>query len=136
MVVSLVLIICMYFFFLFFQKVTSASSIYYRSSVTILSFALFLFIYNDFYIDQRFNDLLLNGINNIGGNISEIIISSSRIIIFWISISSILCFVSSLIELKSNRETKKAIIYISLILSLIFFIFCLFFIVSGMGWTL
>ena len=134
----LILIIVTSLVIYFIEKMMASLSPYYKSSVLLLLFGLLLFIFYDYYIGQEIDKMLLNGVNTINESVYQLLNNSRRVIIFFIFFSSIICFVSSFIEVKSEGVTSenKNFLYITAITGVSIFIFCCFFIVTGMGWTM
>ena len=138
-VAFLIFTIIAYIAAFFLEKVMNSLSLYYKTSVLLLFLGLSLFVFYDYFIGQKINRIVLNGLNSIGHDTYRILNDATHAIIFFAFISSILCFVSSIFEMKSKKQyanSTNTLLYITAIISISIFIFCSLFIVSGMGWTI
>jgi len=123
----------------FLEKGMRLFSPYYKASVILLFLGLLLFVFYDYFIGQKINQMLLNGVNDLNHDIFQTLNNATDGIIFFVFVSSIICFVSSIFEIKSKNgknNSKDILLKITAIISISIFIFCSFFIISGMGWTI
>lgn len=123
----------------FLEKAMRLFSPYYKASVVLLFLGLSLFVFYDYFIGQKINQILLNGVNDLSHDTYQTLNNATHGIIFFVFISSTICFVSSIFEIKSKKDKNNStnvLLNITAIISISIFIFCSFFIISGMGWNI